>query len=196
MIPTEITTIEWLALLTGIIYIWRASSNKWDAWLYGMVSCSSWAYASYFFYQLFADAVLQVFYVGMAAWGLWNWNALSNVQKEISRMNIQEHVVSVVAGFFLGGLYAYYLFFYTEASFPILDALTTMFAVLTTILLVQRKLENWIYWFFINLAYLYIYFQKEAWIFFALSFVYLLMSVRGWIQWKKEFVLIIKNQSK
>lgn len=56
---------EWLALGTGIVYVLLAARQQRSCWYWGIVSCLLWAYADVYYYLLYLDAILQLFYVGM-----------------------------------------------------------------------------------------------------------------------------------
>ena len=184
---TDIHWIEWMALLFGLLYVYRAYRNQWDAWLFGIISCFLWAYASFAFYQLYADAALQLFYVAMGFWGLYNWSPENDREIRITAMRSVEHFWTWTSGTIAAVLYALYLQHYTPASLPYADAFTTVFAIWATYWLVQRKKENWLYWIVLNLAYTVIYFIKSAEIFLFITLIYLFMAILAWRKWSKTF---------
>ena len=65
--------VDWAATITALFYIVLAAREKVWCWFWGIISCSLWAYASYAFYELYLDAILQVFYVVMGFVGIYNW---------------------------------------------------------------------------------------------------------------------------
>ena len=65
--------IEWIGLITGIIYVILAAYEKPSCWIFGIISSAAIAWKSYMEYLLIADAALQVFYIVIGFVGLWNW---------------------------------------------------------------------------------------------------------------------------
>lgn len=187
----DIHWLEWSALLFGVVYVYRAYRNQWDAWLYGIFSCFLWAYASYAFYQLYADAALQLFYVAMGFWGLYNWSPEKDEKLKISAMTGREHLLTLVTAVLLAIPYASYLKNYTNASLPWADAFTTVFAIGATYWLIKRKKENWLYWIVLNSAYIIIYYLKSAEVFLAITLIYLIMAVLAWNRWQKTYNLSV-----
>lgn len=183
--------VDWVVTFTGIIYVILAAREQVSCWYWGMISCSFWAYADFSFYRLYADGVLQVFYALMSLWGLWQWKYGQKDQQElaISRMTRQEHLWVWGIGL-LGGLLAgYFLGAYTNAAATYPDAITTVFAILTTILLIQKKLENWLYWLLIDFTYLFIYGSRGAYLFVLIMVIYLIVAVLGYKHWKERYVI-------
>lgn len=64
---------ELLAVITGIAYVVLAARNNSWCWLWGIISAALWTYAAYVVFDLYVDALLQVFYVVMAVVGWYQW---------------------------------------------------------------------------------------------------------------------------
>ena len=65
--------LDWTVTITALIYVVLSARNSPWGWPFGIVSCALWGYASFFEYDLYLDALLQVFYVVMGFLGLYNW---------------------------------------------------------------------------------------------------------------------------
>ena len=48
----ELGWIQWVAFITGLIYIALAAQNKISCWFFGILSAGFWTYAAFFQYQL------------------------------------------------------------------------------------------------------------------------------------------------
>ena len=73
LIKTETLALhpaEIVSTVTAIIYLILAARENIWCWFFGIISCSFWAWAAYFLYNLQIDALLQVFYVVISFWGL------------------------------------------------------------------------------------------------------------------------------
>ena len=183
--------VDWVVTITGINYVILAARENIWCWFWGFISCSLWAYADFAFYQLYADGVLQLFYAAMSVWGLWQWKYSTAGGKELpmSRMSNREHLWMIVLGLF-GGLGAgYFLGTYTDAAATYPDAITTVFALLTTYLVIAKKIENWLYWIGIDSIYLFIYQSRGAYLFVFIMLIYLVVAIYGWRNWQQKYQL-------
>ncbi|MGH1434457.1 MAG: nicotinamide riboside transporter PnuC [Lewinella sp.] len=178
--------LDWVVTLTALVYVVLSARNNAWCWPFGIVSCALWAYVSYG-YGLYSDVLLQVFYVAMGFWGLYNWQRGSEEGgvMRISRMKKEDHLLYLVVGI-AGGLLLGYLFSYTNAEATYWDAFTTSFSVLATIMLVRRQLENWYYWFVVDLAYAGLYYSRGAVLFALLMVIYTVIVVYAYYTWRKQ----------
>lgn len=177
--------LEWLVTLLAIAYVLLAAKNKPLAWVFGGLACTGWAYIDIAKYSLYSDALLQLFYVFIAILGLYQWQKKANGQQlAISRMSGQEHFYYSSASLISGLLLGYFVGENFPAAATYWDAITTTFSVAATILLLRRKLENWLYWILIDLNYIGIYTSREAWFFAGLMALYTLIAFWGYQEWK------------
>lgn len=182
--------IDWVVTITGIIYVVLAAKENIWCWFWGFISCSFWAYADFYLYQLYADGFLQLFYAGMSAWGLWQWQfgTKGKGPSPIRKMERHEHIwiisLSVIGGILAG----YFLSTYTDAAASYPDAITTVFAIMATYLVVQKKLENWLYWMGIDFVYLFIYGSQGAYLFVLIMVIYLVVAYYGWRNWERRYL--------
>lgn len=183
--------VDWVVTLSGIIYVILAARENIWCWFWGFISCSLWAYADFIFYQLYADGILQIFYALMSIWGFWQWkySVVSGQQLPLSQMTVREHLWMISLGL-VGGLGAgYFLGAYTDAAATYPDAITTVFALFTTYLVITKKIENWLYWIAIDTVYLFIYQSRGAYLFVFIMVIYLIVAMFGWRNWQKKYQL-------
>ena len=185
----DLSWIDWSATLLALIYVILAARQRAIAWIFGIVSCSLWAYASFFFYQLYLDALLQLFYVGMGFWGWFSWrkNMTSGGNLSIATLPWQQHLWIITAGTLIGLLFGYFFAAWTPAAATYPDALTTIFALFATLMQVRKILENWLYWIVIDAAYAWLYGSRGAWLFMLLMVVYVAIATIAWWQWQKTY---------
>lgn len=178
--------LDWIVTLTALVYVVLSARNNSWCWPFGIVSCALWAYASYG-YGLYSDVLLQLFYVIMGFWGLYNWQkgGEGGTPVAISSMPFRAHLIYLVTGL-AGGLLLGYLFSHTNAEATYWDALTTVFSVLATFMLVRRQLENWWYWIVVDLVYSGLYYSRGAVLFAVLMVVYTLIAVYAYRNWQRE----------
>ena len=179
--------IEILAVTTALLYLFLAAKEDVKCWYAAIISSSL-----YFFIMINADlimeACLQIFYIGMAVFGLnqWRKSYAGNQSIKIKTWELKTHfyvisiilIISLLSGLLLNK--------YTNAALPFLDAITTFGAIITTYMVAIKVLENWLYWFVIDSISIYIFVSRELFLTAGLFSVYLVIIIFGYISWKKN----------
>ena len=186
----EMPYIDWFATITAIIYVFLAAKENIWCWYFGIVSCAVWAYSSFWNYNLYLDTILNVFYVIMGFVGIYQWKygAENKSILSISTMSNRLHLKILIGGILLGFLYGYLFDEFTAAEATYLDALTTIFAMITTFLVIQKKLENWLYWIVIDAVYIYLYASRGAYLFALIMVIYIIIASSGYLKWRKKVI--------
>jgi nicotinamide mononucleotide transporter len=179
--------LDWLVTVTALAYIVLSVNNKPQAWYWSIVSSSLWAWLSYKVYQLYLDAILQVFYVLVALWGvyLWKYKPSLNGQQglSISSLHPWQHVALVSLSCVLSVGLAWLFGQHTDAALPWLDAPVTIFSMLATLLLARRMLEHWLYWIVVDLVGAAMFAVRGASLLALVMVVYALLAIWGWRKW-------------
>lgn len=184
--PPVFLVLEWLAFLTGLIYIFYAARNDYRCWYWGIFSCAVWMVVTVQVYRLYADGILQFFYVVMGFVGLYQWRKGANGSElAISSLSTQQIAGWGALGVFFTFTGGYLLGEFTDAMATYWDSFTTVFSVIATLLLIRKKVESWPLWVIVNTAYIGLYFYREAWLFAILFIIYNILAVYGWIKWRK-----------
>lgn len=188
--------VDWTATVTALVYVVLAArENSW-CWFWGIISCSLWAYASFVFYQLYLDALLQLFYVAMAVVGIYQWRYGGKAGEEapIRRLRAGEQAALLAVGGALSYLFGYFFDNYTPAAATYWDAATTVFSVLATILLVRKLLDNWAYWVVIDAVYVGLYLSRGAYLFALLMLLYTLIAAFALAAWWRAYQLAVNSE--
>lgn len=199
----ETPVLDWVAVLCSIVYVYLAArDNNW-CWLFAAIGSVIWAHQMFVVYALPSDALLQLFYLVMAGLGLYRWRrkaptrapetqALDSIavrQRDeggsaILQMTPGEHLVVISGGLLLGyGLANFMMAFRPGAVMVYWDGITTTFSILATFLLIARRIENWLYFIVIDLAYVYIYLRRAADLYALIMVVYVIVAVYGYLHW-------------
>lgn len=189
--------LEWGATIFSLVYILFAVLNKPVCFIFGLIGSAIWAYVSYANHLLF-DAGLQVFYVVISIIGIYQWTYGGNNRKElpISSMTMKEHVVWILGGLLSFAVLMYISQFVEFIALPYLDGLTTVFLIIGTMLLIQRKLESWIYLVVADIVYIYIYGVTGLWLFVGVMVAYIILGTLGYIEWRKMLSRNVHSSSK
>jgi nicotinamide mononucleotide transporter len=137
--------------------------------------------------RLLADAVLQIFFFLLLAYGWFHWKrdgAAKSFRPERMKSGPWRVMLAVVStgAVVIGGA----LHHFTDASLPWLDALLTSASLGAQWMVAHRKLENWWMWIGVNCVYIPLFLYKELPLTAALYAVYLVLAVAGLRSWKRE----------
>jgi len=176
------SVIELLAVILAISYLLLAVKQQ--IWCWPAAFLSSLIYLYVFFeVRLYMESILQVYYAGMAVYGWQQWQKKENDQiKPIRTWPLKQHLISLVlilAGTYIAGQ----LLLQTDARLPYIDAFTTVASILTTYMVTQKILENWIYWLVIDLVSIFLYLDRALYFTALLFSVYIVIIGFGWLQW-------------
>ncbi|MCO6479711.1 MAG: nicotinamide mononucleotide transporter [Phaeodactylibacter sp.] len=181
--------VDWVVTVTALIYVVLAARENVWCWFWGIISCSLWAYASFAFYGLYLDALLQLFYVAMAVVGLYQWKygGQGGEGAPITRLTAQQHAYILAGGTGAALLFGYFFDEYTPAAATYWDSFTTVFSVIATLILVRKVLDNWAYWIGVDLIYVGLYFSRGAYLFALVMVVYVAIATVALVNWSKEY---------
>lgn len=188
---------EWIAVILAIAYlILVIRENNW-CWPAAFVSTAIYS-VLFFDVNLYMESLLNIYYLVMAIYGWFQWNKIANntLQKNnhqgnstlsIQKWSQKKHLILILTTSILVLISAYLLNRFTNQELALIDSFTTWFAVLTTYMVTQKILENWLYWIIIDCISIFIYIEKGFALTAVLFVVYILLAIFGWFAWKKEY---------
>ena len=181
--------VDWVVATTALIYVVLAAREQAWCWFWGIISCSLWAYASFAFYNLYLDALLQLFYVAMAFIGLYQWKYGGQAGEglPVSRLSARQHLYILAGGTVATLLFGYFFDEYTPAAGTYWDAFTTVFSIIATLILVRKVLDNWAYWIVTDLIYVGLYYSRGAYLFALVMVVYVVIAAFALVSWTRQY---------
>jgi nicotinamide mononucleotide transporter len=188
-VETAIQAMSWwevAAVLLGLAYLLLAMFEHISCWYAAFVSTAIYTFL-FWDVNLLMDSALQVYYMAMAIYGWWQWRRpkdLTNNDLAISQWRWQTHSLTIALLIGLSLLSGYLLDNNTDAEWAYLDSFTTWGAVITTYMVTQKVLENWLYWLVIDAVAAYLYFDKGLYLTALLFCLYLVIVVFGYRQWR------------
>ncbi len=179
---------QWIALISGVIYVILAAREQSACWLFGIVSCICIAWDDFFSFQLYADGVLQLIYVGLGVMGLYKWRFGGQEQSQlsISEYPVRRHLIVITGSILISVPVSYLLLTYTDASFGFVDVLTTILSLYATWLLINKILSNWLYWIVIDAVYVYLFYKTGGMLVALLYLIYFAVSIFGYFGWRMK----------
>lgn len=175
---------EALAVLLAVLYLVLAiRQNPW-CWAAALGSACIYGFIM-FDARLYMQSVLQGFYLLMACYGWWCWRrgeaqAGLPVVSWVARDHIGPLLVILCVALLCGAL----LDRHTDAAAPYLDALAASGAIVTTWMVAHKVLQNWHYWFVIDLGSAWLYASQGLWLTALLFVAYLGLIVIGYRSWR------------
>lgn len=176
----------WEIAAVGLAVAYLVLAIRQSSWCWPAAIFSAAIYLFLLFEaRLYLQSLLQVFYIAMAAYGWVCWRQGKGRQPlAVSSWSARDHfwplLVIVLSGTALGWL----MMQYTDAAAPWLDALAASGAVVTTWMVARKVLQNWIYWFVIDLALVWLYASQGLWLTAMLFIFYLVLVVVGYRRWR------------
>lgn len=195
--------LEFFGTIFNLWCVWLTAKNKILCWPVGIVGVILYMFLFYQI-QLYSDLVEQTYFLITSFYGWILWLNLGAAKKEedknkrlkIGRNSMRANIIYVVIiilgtlgmGYFMGNIHLYFPNFFPEpASFPYLDAFTTMMSFAATILLAKKKVESWYLWILVDIIGIGLYFAKDV-KFISLEYaIFLGLATKGLIDWKKEY---------
>ena len=147
---------------------------------------------------LYADVVLNLYYVLMNAYGWYYWvygaKQLRASQGELLPQRLARSTLIRLLGItFIGSVVmGFYFARYTQAEMVYFDSLTTVASFVAMWMSARKLLSSWVAWFVIDVVQIGLYTVKGMdansglFLYAGLYGVYLLMAVYGWLQWRRR----------
>lgn len=178
--------LEIFAVIFALLYLFLAMKQNIACWYAAFISTLIYIII-YWDVSLYMESLLNFYYLLMAIYGWINWNKKSQIDKNyVISWSYQNHIVvillililTVISGFSLQK---------TDAVYPYLDSFTTWASVITTFMVAQKILSNWIFWIIINSIAIFLNFDRELYLTVILLMTYQVMSIYGYYQWRKSY---------
>lgn len=193
--------LSYVELLGTVLYLWSVwliVHRQVLTWPVGILSVLLYM-ALFYQIRLYADAMEQVYYLIVSIYGWLHWGkspaAITgqrvivrfSLPGEIARWIIVVGVLSILTGLLISRLHQFLPGVFPEpASFPYLDALTTVMSFVAMWLMARKRIESWVYWIIVDVIAIGLYFVKDVWFVSLLYVVLLIMAINGLMAWSKS----------
>lgn len=173
-----ILATEWLAVISNLAFTFLYIQQNEAAFVFGIlgpmfIAILSWKR------KLFADVGLQMVYVLLTLWGMMYLGS----EWEIKPVSNFQHLVGIISCLSFGTLLGLVLKKKSTAELPIADSLITAFSIWATALMMLGCHENWLYFMVIDLACIFLFWNRNLRLLSGLYLVYLILAVEGYFQW-------------
>lgn len=180
-----IGSLEIAANVATTVAIVLAGRNNVHTWWTGILGCSLFA-ALFFEARLFADVVLQAFFILSSMLGWWNWvRGKQGEPLPIAAANFRSLAWTLPVGMAATWGYGALLHHYTNAFAPFLDSAVLVFSIVAQLLMMQRRIENWPFWLLVNSIAVPLYASRGLYLTAFLYGCYWINALVSWYWWRK-----------
>ncbi|MCA6078284.1 nicotinamide riboside transporter PnuC [Fulvivirga sedimenti] len=138
--------------------------------------------------RLYGDLLLHILYLVLNIYGWYHWlHGNADKESELPISNIPGRnflLIMLLSAVGIAG-FGFLLQNYTNASVPYWDSTTSILSVAAMWMTTQKRIENWILWFIIDIIATGIYIYKSMYFYALLYFLYIGMAIAGYLEWKK-----------
>jgi nicotinamide mononucleotide transporter len=184
----QINALEAAGLVFGLLAVWLLIKQNIWTWPAGII----YVFISFVIFwqvKLYADLALHVVFLVLNVYGWYYWiYGNKNKDKELPVTTTSPKVLAMLIGLSVVGIAAMGTLFlrYTDAAVPYWDSTTTVLSLVGMWLTAKKKIENWHFWFVVDVLATGIYLYKGIYFYALLYLVYIGMAVAGYLAWRKD----------
>ena len=178
--------LEWVAVGLGIINIILLVRRS--IWNYPFGIAMVLLYFEVFREsRLYSDMLLQVFFAGVQLWGWAAWRGAGGMDGPVvvTRLSRDARLRWLCGTIVATAGWGWVMHSMTNAAAPWWDAAVAMGSVAAQILLVERKLENWVAWILVDIIAIGLYATRGLTLTAGLYGLFLVMSIAGYVEWRR-----------
>ena len=181
--------IEGIATVAGALCVYLlVRQNIWN-FAFAIVQVTLSAYV---FYQqrLFSDAILQVFFAILNAYGLWHWTRGGNLREQIpvTRMTSRAMAVWTVITIVLTAVWGTFARVQLNAAAPYVDGFILVASLVAQWLTARKHLQSWWLWILVDLVAIPLYASRGLYFFSGLYAVLLVLCFQGLREWRQSIL--------
>lgn len=165
-------------------------------------------FSSFYQVQLYADMLLQVYFMGMSLYGWWYWvhppeDARTPDNERVMTRSTPRFLVALVVGVFVAtvcfGLFMQQIhvllpaLFPMPAAYPFFDAFVMMLSIAAMYLLAQKKWENWFFWIAADVVSIALFWVKGLQLISIEYVVFLCIASYGCWWWSKKLPQTVRG---
>lgn len=179
------TPLELAANVFNLASVYLARRNSVHTWWTGLVGVSLYG-VLFFGEKLYADTVLQAFFVASCLAGWWQWTrgGAGATELPVSTLTLAGRlsVAAAVMGASLAAGWAFAT--YTDAALPFADSFVLGGSVVAQLLLVRRKIDSWAVWIAVDVVAIAVYAVKGLYLTSGVYAVLLVLCVLAVAEWR------------
>lgn len=192
------TVDEPLGTALGVVIVWCLIRQSLWAWPLGVayvIASVSVLWQAHLYANL-ALHVLGFLPLNLYGWYYWVFGrapteSVLPVTRSGTRLTVVLLLLCAVGTLILGTGFARY----TDAALPYWDNALFVASLAAMWLTARKKLENWAFWFVIDVVSVGVYWAQGLSLYAGLYFVYIAMAVAGWREWSRSMAAALRVEA-
>lgn len=162
-----------------------AGRNNMHTWWTGIVGCALFAVV-FLDSRLYADTILQVFFIVLSAIGWWQWlHGRRGDPLPVSSLPRLRVLWQLLAGIAGALAYGVLLHRFTNAYAPFLDSTVLAFSIVAQLLMMRRRVQCWPFWLLVNSIAVPLYASRGLYLTSVLYAAYWINAMVSWRHWRR-----------
>ncbi len=192
----DINVLEGCGLIFGLLCVFFLIKENIWTWPFGI----AYVLVSFIIFwdaQLYGDFILHIIFLILNIYGWYHWLSDKNQQTpalRIDTLSSQKSLgmfsLSVVGIYVFAQLLIHLPSHFSDmppSSLPYWDSTTSVLSVTAMWLTARKFLDNWYYWFVVDVLATGIYYYKGLYFYSALYFIYIGLAIAGYTSWKRSY---------
>lgn len=186
MSPQIIQAAEIVGTFFGLVSVYLLTMGNGRGWSLGMIwiVLTGLVFASQ---NLYGSAGLQVFFLvtqveGWRRWRQGEGEDLRRSSANLSSWNLLLILTLLGASTAVGTM----ILGKAEGQSPLFDSFVTSGSILAQLLMIRGYRECWLFWFAVDVVYVYVTFKAKLMAFLGLYLVFCVLAMNGWRQWTRD----------
>ena len=179
--------VELVAVAFGLVSVWLAAREHILNWPTAIVNVALF-FVLFWQARLYADAVLQLFYLSLSLYGWWAWlrGGAQHSALRVSQAGRTVWLAGLPLSLAFGTGLGAFLQRHTDSPVPYLDALLTSTSLLAQWMMTRKLLENWIVWIVADVIYVPMFISRGLpWTSVQYA-VFLVLAWMGYTGWRRS----------
>jgi nicotinamide mononucleotide transporter len=178
--------LEIFGVLTGAVCVILAAKENILTWPIGIANNALFL-VMFWRNKLYADSLLQLFYIATAIYGWWRWSHSetgSGAQKVQSTSKPVAITLLALTPIAWATIYLL-LHRYTDSNVPAGDSLATVLSLAAQYMAGRKLLENWLVWIVVDVISVALFVYKHLYLTASLYGAFIVMCVAGYSAWRQ-----------
>ena len=184
--------LEIFAVILSVIAVSLTVKKHLLCWLFNFIAAAVYGYLFYR-YQLYAETLLQGFFMLMAIYGFLTWQKNQHQPIDVSHISRKAAFLQMLLTASLGLTFGLSLHFFTQAALPILDAQLVAFSLLATYWASRKYLATWWLWIVLDIIYVGMFSYKALYLTAILYAAFVGLAIWGLLQWRQSRLNLAQN---
>lgn len=179
--------VEICGTISGFLYLGFSIRQHPLTWPVGLLNAVFYIFV-FFSSKIYADMMLQFYYVAISIYGWWCWYHGSASGKVLEVTKTKQALWLKLTIYFLLLFLAisFVLIRFTDSQVPFWDSVTTSLSILATWMLARKKIEHWLVWVIVDAISIGLFIVKGLYPTTLLFTVYTILAVYGYFEWKRD----------